>query len=968
MIKIWKYNTSTVYELIGEVRGRVRDGVFFIPGQRINYFRATVAASRYRISSGGTLYYITPSFFSNYNNPVAEPWICQIYDENGSPLAAGIIDPASIEYDYARLEMTFNVVSPLYLLELSGSVGGRNVYEIKPTATGWADSSGNWLSVIVPKNENYNSWITSDLGYVEWDGGIAGVKEVNALSNNAGYQIILYGYTVSTDVVGISANVASVNFTGNTYIVRFNLPGFNTKLIGSVLLFLVPAGYFPGNNDANLVAINATVRSDGTNTYIEVQLPKPSSSSNQYAIGQTVTVYYYAKTETKSALIDGKVRLIGKKYFNLTLTQPTAPHVLIQQLLPSVSPIFNASYIINPTGFSTLLFQPEGVPSPQPARALEEILGACAAFAECIWRNGTQPPTIVIKPLSASSTETVTVGDAVISFKQALAPRAAPGVVVRYSGDNLQKDHVGFVNNNISQPDTVPDADGTIEVRAAVPALSITTLKDGTKRSRLADNIAALVNEFYRNYVVEATATVRYGDESLVGKVVRLSLQTVSATGGPGALATSDWYVVEDEFELGSDEHRLKLWAKQTSIPYGTPKVIVATQPGVLSGETLRVSITASGLAESVSAVYWEIYKLVGNNLNYYTSGTDYATYKLEITAPTTPGVYAIKVRVTTSATNTQIWSDPTYFAVINPTWEFPVDRPIEVSDIRILLDPENKRIEIPSSIGANIGRIADENPDNYTVFQSSGPFIANGSFESGSGTTPSNWNRNPSNQWLRASGGAADGNFYLYVSIPYGNTGPFTASQTVSYTGRKGKLVRLTFWTRTDLTTLNHRFFVKIAVKDSTTTIVEKTFDNDPVPTNPMPTQWSKYSLYFEVPESESITYEILAIVENWASSPTSPAYFYFDGFVDTVFEKTEVLISPRGLAVGSRWGETRITSKDVKIAARHVSSEVLQFDATSEPTVPNGAVAIYYDGKDLRAVFVNQSGNKTVKKIQLV
>jgi len=76
---------------------------------------------------------LSATFFSSYDDPINEPFVCEIYDNNDlEVIFHGPIDRKSIKYDARSTQHTFDILSWTYVLEQT-TAASRTVYETKMT-------------------------------------------------------------------------------------------------------------------------------------------------------------------------------------------------------------------------------------------------------------------------------------------------------------------------------------------------------------------------------------------------------------------------------------------------------------------------------------------------------------------------------------------------------------------------------------------------------------------------------------------------------------------------------------------------------------------------------------------------------------------------------------------------------------------------------------------------------------------
>ena len=969
MIKIFRAtNKTTKYELVGEIKGRVRDGVVFVPGDRLKYFKASVVASQY--IDAGVRKWLTPEFFDTYTDIRNDPWIVQIYDENGSKLSAGIIDPDSIEYDYAKMEMSFNVVSPLYILEKIGSIGGRNVYEIKPINVSFDTSNAGVAYIDIPKNTAYNSWVLNTLS-VEYRDGIS--KVVSVTDNGATWRIKVNGFRISSNR-SLYVKVTKISRGDTEYVIEFEIQSLPTDFFNKNIVAAVPIGFFGGSADQQRA--NAKLHSFLlTGTKFTVKLPLPSNENDEWSVGNFVYIQIVSVEGSDltvgEGIRNGNVRLIDKYYFNFDMTGGAHPIDMIIELLKNVSSnVFGATpNVVDATlAGNWIRILEDAVPSAHPSKAFEEILAAAGCRAEVDWTDGDQIPTIKISSMYVDESNPISVS-VIESLKKSVPKRKVPGVFVSYRGDNMNKSHKGWIN--AESADEPPDAEGTIKLRAVVPiSWDISEFKDGTKRSRTMDELARLIYNFYTQYSEEWTAVVKYEGGSLAGKAVSLPVQTFDALNNynPSVLQNTIFYVVEDQTELGSSLHRLKLWKKSGTEPSTTARAVLKGDLGVVLGGSADFSVRLEGTSETIGSVLWEIKDFTRTTTIDQFTGNDTISYTFSSTTFSS-GIYTITATVTASDTLSQITSNVHYIVVINPTINFDPPEFEVTGTLRDASFGSFNKIILPTS-GKRTGMIYDADPDTYIVFNTSGPYIYNNSFETEDPNNPGKpdgWTLGPTNSyWSRfyVGGNAPNGAYILRLQTTYNDAiTEYTAIQTVSYANLAGAPIKLSFFVDfSNVGPYADQYTVRIRAKDGITVLAEKILDNE------TSLNWKRYFLEFEIPLSESVTYEISVRVTNWlsgGSSPANDARFDFDFFVDTVYDTTRVLVSPSGIAIGSRFGETRITNKKVKISGDKIGANFIQLNTTTQPTPDNNTGALYFDGEKLYLVIVDYKGNITKKII---
>src|SRR5690606_35722028 len=109
-------------------------------------------------------------------------------------------------------------------------------------------------------------WIQHDLGFIEWEDGVASVHSV--VARKAFWTIRISGVAAPRDYDSLSATVVGAyTVSEDLYRVKFRLDDFDTRLLDTYVTFIIPAGWFRGNADqqnANTVVRDILPRvSDG---------------------------------------------------------------------------------------------------------------------------------------------------------------------------------------------------------------------------------------------------------------------------------------------------------------------------------------------------------------------------------------------------------------------------------------------------------------------------------------------------------------------------------------------------------------------------------------------------------------------------------------------------------------------------------------------------------------------------------
>jgi hypothetical protein len=609
LIKIYAYDefsTPSIHKwVVGELLSNPTVGPVYSPLTGFNYYPINIRAKGYRIGSqtAETIWF-TPFFFQNYENYfLTNPWYVDILTEGGSLIWRGIIDPDSIEFDFRTRETTFTAVNPFYVIEKAPPFGTRNVYAIKPSNI-VRSLSGSTLNIAfdVPKNSNYDSWITG-IQFIEYDGGFMRVQSVE--DQTSFWRIIGTRFPVEkTFYVSGKITTQSINKSNNT--IKSVTYAFTQTLNIDAEWSRIDSGSIVISNNEYFFADFTLQEVDDNGTRrpgIRINLSSLSLSASNFTSGtiHTLKLYIHKKEGDLSSSFSEIYLLGGTNFFGATADGPNYRlHEVVAKYLTNIAAPFSTYQ--TPSFDETFHVRPETVLSENPKETIEGLLNLGPIMLYC------EPTTnahfkLTFKKMPSATASAVT-SATVLSLKMSPTKRKPSGVRITYVGENKNKSHYGSYPTR----DDKQIAGEALSLRAAFPMVDAQKTPNGVQQSPYLVSVAQHIYEFLTKATIESRGSIvptssAYLYKSLAGTVIDAQVETFDYQGNT-SMQTMKFFVLEDEIDTLRGIHNVRMLSTATVSPPTRSAFIIAPSVAL---STIRADLIVYNGGETVTQVVWHI-------------------------------------------------------------------------------------------------------------------------------------------------------------------------------------------------------------------------------------------------------------------------------------------------------------------------------------------------------------------------